>query len=63
MVVGGAKYCGGDSKNHHYLTNGRNVLVCESAFHLRDRGRDGAPGVTRLRRRFLREGAIYGDMT
>ena len=50
-------------KNHCYLTNGRNMLVCESVFHLQDRGRDGAPGVTRLRRRLLEEGTMYEDNT
>ena len=47
-VVGGAKYGRGDFENRRYLTDGGNVLVCESAFHPRDGGRDGTPGVTRL---------------
>ena len=59
--MGGAKYGGGNFENRRYLTDGVNVMVCESAFHPRDDGRDGAPGVTCPTWRFLREGAIYVD--
>ena len=55
--MGGAKYGGGDLENRRYLTDGGNVLVCESVFNPRDGGRDGAPVVTRLSWRFLREGS------
>ncbi|KAL7554840.1 hypothetical protein ACHAWF_018389 [Thalassiosira exigua] len=56
-VVGGEKYGGGDFENRRYLTDGGNILVCESTFHPQDEGREEA----RVTWRFLREGAIYGD--
>jgi len=56
-VVGGRKYGGGDFENRRYLTDGGNILVCESTFHPKEEGREDAA----VTWRFLREGAIYGD--
>ena len=68
-VLGGARYGGGDFESRRSLTDGGNLLACESAFHPRTRNRPGreegprgpGPGPARVTWRFLREGAIYGD--
>lgn len=70
-VVGGRKYGGGDFENRRYLTDGGNILVCESTFHPRGveegEGVGGGGGQGQQARekacvtwRFLREGAIVG---
>ena len=72
-VVGGRKYGGGDFENRRYLTDGGNILVCESTFHPRGVeegegvGGGGGGGQGQQARekacvtwRFLREGAIVG---
>ncbi len=67
-VVGGRKYGGGDFENRRYLTDGGNILVCESTFHPRGEvGMEGGGGGGQGKQareeacvtwRFLREGAI-----
>ena len=70
-VVGGQKYGGGDFENKRYLTDGGNILVCESTFHPREEdGHNGGESIKDGKKkerkrekacvtwRFLREGAI-----
>ena len=48
----------GDFENKRYLSDNGNILVCESTFHPNEEGREDAT----VTWRFLREGAIYGDV-